>query len=193
MTEIALRCDGCGQAASAAHVARRLQRLEWATRYRPLHVGALLLGAVAPRDDAEFLYAPEGKFAGEAQRVLQATGVSASGKSPDAVLAEFQRCGFLLAHVLECPLEETNSGKVRELIEFCLPATLARIRRSLKPKRLALVSGAMAFAVARFQSANLSCALVLDDGKPFSLDADPPEDVVERLQQAITASSVVGR
>ncbi len=80
MTEIALRCDGCGQTASPAHVAQRLQRLEWTTRYRPVHIGALLLGAIAPREDAEFLYAPEGKFAGEAKRVLQATGVSTSGK-----------------------------------------------------------------------------------------------------------------
>ena len=193
MTEIALRCDGCGQTASPAHVAQRLQRLEWTTRYRPVHIGALLLGAIAPREDAEFLYAPEGKFAGEAKRVLQATGVSTSGKSGDAVLAEFQRGGFLLAHVLECPLEETNSVKVQELIEFCLPATLARIRRSLKPRKLALVSGELAFAVARFQSANLNGALVLDDGKPFALDRDGPEDGAERLHGALAASSVVGR
>ncbi len=193
MSEIALRCDGCGQAASAAHVAQRLQRLEWTTRYRPVHVGVLLLGAVAPRGDAKFLYAPEGEFAGEAQRVLQATGLSASGKSPDTVLAEFQRGGFLLAHVLECPLEETNSGKVQELIELCLPATLARIRRSLKPKRVALISRELAFTVARFQSANLNCALVLDDGKPFALDGDASDDAAERLHQTIIASSAVGR
>ncbi len=193
MTEIALRCDGCGQTASPAHVAQRLQRLEWTTRYRPVHIGALLLGAIAPREDAEFLYAPEGKFAGEAKRVLQATGVSTSGKSGDAVLAEFQRGGFLLAHVLECPLEETNSVKVQELIEFCLPATLARIRRSLKPRKLALVSGELAFAVARFQSANLNCALVLDDGKPFTLGGDASDDAAERLRQTITASGAVGR
>ncbi len=193
MTEIAIRCDGCGQTASPAHVAQRLQRLEWTTRYRPVHIGALLLGAIAPREDAEFLYAPEGKFAGEAKRVLQATGVSTSGKSGDAVLAEFQRGGFLLAHVLECPLEETNSVKVQELIEFCLPATLARIRRSLKPRKLALVSGELAFAVARFQSANLNCALVLDDGKPFTLGGGASDDAAERLRQTITASGAVGR
>jgi len=192
MTEIALRCDGCGQTASPAHVAQRLQRLEWTTRYRPVHIGALLLGAIAPREDAEFLYAPEGKFAGEAKRVLQATGVSTSGKSGDAVLAEFQRGGFLLAHVLECPLEEINSGKVPELIEFCLPATLGRIRRSLKPRKLGLISGELAFTVARFQSANLNCALVLDDGKPFTLGGDASDDAAERLRQTITASGAVG-
>jgi hypothetical protein len=188
-----LRCDGCGQPASPEHIARRLQRLEWTTRYRPVHIGALLLGAVAPREDAEFLYSPEGRFAGEAWMVLRATGVNASGKSAEAVLSEFQRGGFLLAHVLECPLEETNSGKVRDLVESCLPATLARIRRSLKPKKLALVSRDLAIAVARFQFPSLNCALVLDAGKPFALDGDAPEDAAEGLRQTVTPSSAVGR
>ena len=193
MTQTHLRCDGCGQAASAEHVARRLQRLEWTSRYRPIHIGALLLGAVAPRDDADFLYSPEGKFAGEAKLVLQAAGLDAAGKSADAVLSEFQRGGFLLTHVLECPLEETNSGRVQELISLCLPATLARIRRSLKPKKLALISGELTFPVARFQSADLNCALVLDDGKAFALGGDGSEDAAERLRQTVTASSAAGR
>jgi len=37
-----LPCDGCGQPASAEHIARRLQRLEWATRFRPIHIQAPL-------------------------------------------------------------------------------------------------------------------------------------------------------
>jgi hypothetical protein len=193
MNGTALRCDGCGQAASAEHVARRLQRLEWTSRYRPIHIGALLLGAVAPRDDADFLYSPEGKFAGEAKLVLQAAGLDAAGKSADAVLSEFQRGGFLLAHVLECPLEETNSGRVQELISLCLPAMFVRIRRSLKPKKLALISGEVTLPVARFQSADLNCALVLDNGKAFTLGGDGSEDAAERLRQTVTASSAAGR
>ena len=51
-------CDGCGQPASSEHTARRLQRLEWATRYRPIHLHTLLLGAISPADDANFLYWP---------------------------------------------------------------------------------------------------------------------------------------
>jgi len=43
-----LPCDGCGQPASAEHIARRLQRLEWATRFRPIHIQALLLAAFRP-------------------------------------------------------------------------------------------------------------------------------------------------
>jgi hypothetical protein len=170
-----------------------LQRLEWTTRYRPVHIGTLLLGAVAPRDDGEFLYATAGRFAGEAELVLEASGVSAEGKSGDAVLSEFQRGGFFLAHVLECPLEESNSGRVQELIASCLPATLARIRRSLKPKRVALISEELTFAVARFQSANLNSVLVLDHGKPFGLDGDAPRDDVARLRQTIAVASVAGR
>src|SRR5207249_10650226 len=42
-----LPCDGCGQAASAEHIARRLRRLEWATRFRPVHIHTLLRGGVA--------------------------------------------------------------------------------------------------------------------------------------------------
>src|SRR5207253_8014232 len=51
---ITLVCDGCGQAATAEHIARRLQRLEWTTRYRPVHIHALLLGAFSPLRDEEF-------------------------------------------------------------------------------------------------------------------------------------------
>jgi hypothetical protein len=193
MTSAELRCDGCGQGASPAHVARRLQRLEWTSRYRPVHIGTLLLGAVAPRDDSDFLYAAEGKFAGEAKLVLEATGVSAGEKSAEVVFSEFQRGGFLLAHVLECPLEESNPGSLQELILSCLPATLARVRRSLKPKRVALISRELAFVVANLQSADLNSALALDSGKPFALDGSDPQGAVQRLRGIITASSVAGR
>jgi hypothetical protein len=193
MTPADLRCDGCGQSASPAHVAQRLQRLEWTTRYRPIHIGTLLLGPVAPREDAEFLYAPGGTFAGEAKQVLQAAGVMAEGKPADQVLSEFQRGGFLLAYVLDCPLEEANSGTVRELVASCLPATLTRIRRSLKPKKLVLISRSLEFAVTNFQSAGLNCALVLDDGKPFALDGENSDASVERLRRAITGVSVASR
>lgn len=193
MPPTVLRCDGCGQEASPEHVARRFQRLEWTTRHRPIHVGTLLLAAVAPREDADCLYSPKGKFAGETKVVLEAAGVSAEGKSVDAVLSEFQRGGFLLAHVLECSLEESNSGLLQELLESFLPTTLTRIRRSLKPKRLALISEELAFAIPGFQSADLNCALVLDGGKPFALAGEASKDAAERLRRTITAASVAGR
>src|SRR5215467_8497277 len=72
--EMELCCDGCGQMGSPEHIARRLRRLEWATRYRPVHIQTLLLAGIAPGEDAEFLYAPGGEFHGEAELLLRAVG-----------------------------------------------------------------------------------------------------------------------
>src|SRR5260221_13503570 len=98
-----LPCDGCGQLASAEHIARRLQRLEWATRFRPTHIQALLLAASAPDADSEFLYSPEAPFTGLAGDLLSALSISTAGKSNDEVLADFQKRGLFLVNLLECP------------------------------------------------------------------------------------------
>ena len=142
MSRIDVRCDGCGQPASPEHIARRLQRLEWATRYRPIHIAALLLGDVAPSSDLDFLYAPAGEFSGEAALVLRRHGIETVGKSRETVLAEFQRGGFFLAHLLECPLErsEADGAVVAGLLEQRLASVIARIRRSLKPKKVIAIS-----------------------------------------------------
>ena len=84
-----LLCDGCGQTAPAEHIARRLKRLEWTTRYRPVHIQTLLLGAFSPMDERDFLYAPGGEFRGEAALLLDAVGISTAGKTAEAVHAEF--------------------------------------------------------------------------------------------------------
>src|SRR2546426_11054310 len=129
----ALVCDGCGQAASAEHVARRLKRLEWTTRYRPVHINTLILGAFSPRDEKDFLYAPGGEFHGEAALLLAALGISTAGKAAEAENAEFQTAGFFLTHILECPLE--GGGSLQTALERRLAAVGARGRRSTKPRR----------------------------------------------------------
>src|SRR5258708_6661891 len=101
----ALVCDGCGQTATTEHISRRLQRLEWTTRYRPVHINTLLLGAFSPQDEKDFLYGPGGEFHGEAAHVLDAARISIARKAAEVVHAEFQRAGFFLTHVLECPLD----------------------------------------------------------------------------------------
>jgi len=182
-----MRCDGCGQPASPEHIARRLQRLEWTTRYRPVHIGTLLLGAVAPQSDSDFIYSPAGPWGGEAKTLLAAAGLALEGKSAEATLAEFQRRGFLLTHVLECPLEDGERGRVHELIAKRFPAALARIRRSLKPKRLAPISRALEQFLPALTSGELPCAILLDHGGPFDLDADAPSEAAGRLRQAVAA------
>lgn len=185
-----LPCDGCGQPASPAHIARRLQRLEWATRYRPVHIGAILLGGISPLADGDFLYA--GKFEGEARRLLEVAGISSAGKSPEIVLSEFQRSGFFLTHVLECPLETGQPGdpSCEALLERCASQVLTRIRRSLKPKRVVLISELLAPLVGRFSSAEMNCPVLLDGGKPFGLDSSGISAAAQHLREALGAPAV---
>jgi hypothetical protein len=183
---IVLPCDGCGQAASTEHFARRLKRLEWTTRYRPVHINTLLLGDVLPGEEKDSVYSPNGEFSGEAAFVLQAAGISATGKTAETVHAEFQRGGFFLTHVLECPMERESGAEFVSLLQRQLPAVLTRIRRSLKPKRLVLISGALENLQRKIVEAELGCVILLDREKPFSLDAGDG-GVAARLQVALAA------
>jgi hypothetical protein len=182
-----LACDGCGQSASPEHIARRLQRLEWSTRYRPVHIGAILLGGVSPRDDADFLYS--GKFEGGARWLLDAVGISREGKSPETVLSEFQRGGFFLTYVLECPLEDSRPGDstCEALLQRRASPVLTRIRRSLKPKRVLLISELLAPLTARFSSTETGCPVLLDGGKPFGLDTSGISVAAQHLREALGA------
>jgi hypothetical protein len=189
MNKTDLLCDGCGQAASPEHIARRLQRLEWTTRFRPVHIATLLLGAVAPQRDSEFIYSPAGAWEGEAKFLLDAAGLSLEGKPVQATLAEFQRGGFFLTHVLECPVEDGGAGSAEQLIGNRLPAVLSRIRRSLKPKRLIPISSALAQFLPVLTAGDLPCAILLDQEKAFALDANAPSEAAGRLREALTTRS----
>src|ERR1700676_1285930 len=92
-------CDGCGQPASPEHTARRLQLLEWATRYRPIHLHTLLLGATSPLVQAQFLYSPDVGHSGEAANLFAAAGMDTQNRSVDALHPEFQRRGLFLTHI----------------------------------------------------------------------------------------------
>jgi hypothetical protein len=190
-SSIGLPCDGCGQIASAEHIARRLQRLEWTTRYRPVHIHTLFLGSASPQKQEGFLYSPNGEFQGEAATLLEAAGVSTTGKTAEAVHAEFQRAGFFLTHVLECPIEnESGPAQVLpSLMEQRLTAVAVRIRRSLKPKRLVLISRSLESILEKFVALQLGCPLVLDDGKPFALDGSDTQKAATRLRGAVGASA----
>jgi hypothetical protein len=153
-----LPCDGCGQLASAEHLTRRLQRLEWATRFRPIHLQALLLSAAGPESDAEFLYHPETQFAGMSGQILSALGITTAGKSSEEVQSEFQKRGLVLASVLECPVElDAGASAITELLGRHLPVALTRIRRSLKPKRVLIVSPDLRAYLPQLSDSALAC------------------------------------
>jgi len=187
---ITLVCDGCGQAATAEHITRRLQRLEWTTRCRPVHIHTLLLGAFSPLRDEEFLYRSDGEFRGEAAQILEAVGISPAGKTRDAVHAEFQRAGFFLTHVSECPLEDERNlkGGIQAALKKRLAAVATRIRRSLKPKRVMAITEELAVVLDDIVAMDLGCPVLLDHGKPFLLESGPGENGAARLREALAAA-----
>jgi hypothetical protein len=189
MSQAGLRCDGCGQIASSGHIAQRLQRLEWSTRYRPVHIGTLLLGAVAPLHDSDFIYSPTGAWEGEAKVLLAVAGVMTAGKAAEVALSEFQRGGFFLTYVLECPSEDSAEDNVQQLLGSRLTAVMARIRRSLQPKRLVPVSQALERFLPALRSGHLSCAILLDQGKPFVVEVGTAAESTSRLREALTSQS----
>lgn len=186
------RCDGCGQLASAEHVARRLRRLEWATRYRPVHIQALLLGAVAPRENADYLYSPGGEFRGEAAHLLYAVGIPAAGKSAEKIQTEFQGAGLFLAHILECPLENEHNATAdaADLLREHLPSVASRIRRSLKPKHVMLVTEMPPEVVEDILARDLGCEVLLNDGNPFALAPSAEEGEISRFRAALNSGAM---
>ena len=182
-----LTCDGCGQPASSSHLARRFERLEWTTRYRPVHIATVLRGAVSPARDADFLYSPGDEVGGEAGRVLEAAPISRIGKSRDATLVEFQRRGLFLTYVLECPLEPGNGSAVQNLLNARLAATAARIRRSFRPARVVPISRLLEPLLhVPDGRIDLGCSLVTNGGKTFSLDDEGPDVAIADLRRMLS-------
>ena len=155
-TPIGMRCDGCGQTAAREHIERRLRRLEWATRYRPLHIQTLLLGAIAPVEDGDFLYSPGVEFHGEVALLVRTARIDSEGRSAEAVRGELQRTGYFLVYVLECPLE-TAAIDLTSLLRQRLPSLASRIRRSLKPKCVTLVTETLRLLEEDMLSLGLGC------------------------------------
>jgi hypothetical protein len=190
---IHLPCDGCGQLASAEHIARRLQHLEWATRFRPIHIQALLLAASAPDADAEFLYSPEAAFAGLAGDLLSALSISTAGKSNEEILADFQKRGLFLAYLLECPIATgTRPAEAIDLLDRHLPQAVARVRRSLKPKRALVLSQVLQPFLRQLTEPALGCPVVYTPLAASASAVPPSPDEIAAFLAALPALAAQG-
>ena len=115
-------CDGCGAPADEAHIRQRIERLEMATRFRPIHIQTLLLADAPTSRIEDYFYRPlsEGESRSADAREFFVEMMKAAGIAPDAAaneeaaLAEFQRRGFYLAHAVECPV--ATPGELNERI-----------------------------------------------------------------------------
>jgi len=163
MPQETMICDGCGQPADSEHLARRLKRLENMTRYRPIHVQTLFLGAASPQFDEDYLYLACREFRGEGRDLLRALSIETEGRSVESALTEFQRRGCLLCYVLECPVDGPSLGA---LLEARMEATAARIRRSLKAKSLFVLGPELERFAARLEAKTVGAeSVVMEAGK----------------------------
>jgi hypothetical protein len=184
-----LVCDGCGQPASLEHIARRLQRLEGATRYRPIHINTVLLGAAPPMRDAEYFYSTECQFSGEAKLLAEVAGLTALDRPTEQLHAAFQRVGFFAIHVLECPFGGGAGKSLTDLLATRLPVAITRIRRSLRPKRVALVSSLLDPFVSQLGTELAGCKVTANAGKAFALDQADAESVATLLRAALAEAA----
>ena len=179
-----LYCDGCGLPAISSHLRRRYERIEFATKYRPIHIQVLLLNDAPPPLIEDFFYRPgsaEGERSGY-HRIFFQELMGARAVFPwtkwsleEEALAEFQRRGFFLADICECPLEEFASAAGDHSKTFVRPAhirkfaptVVKRIQHSYKPKKIVLIGADSAEVIPALEQAGMAGQLVLENGRPI--------------------------
>jgi hypothetical protein len=179
-------CDGCGAQVDDPHIRQRIERLELATRFRPVHISVLLIDAAPPACFEDYFYrgSTKGSERSPASRayfdaLVRCAGVThAAQANKESALAEFQRHGLFLIGAIECALEHHPGPQ--KAVEHAGPALLRRVKISYKPKSIALLSAATQPLVSIFQDNGWGAQLILNDGKPFA-----GADLDERLAKAI--------
>ena len=163
-------CDSCGLPATPDHIRDRLARLEFATRYRPVHISTLLVCAAAPQRAEDELYSWERQSASPDVREYHQSLLASAGVSPDKTpaeqLAEFQHLGFYLARLVECPLAAAEPPA--DLAHRHGPTLIKRIQLSYKPRRIALLDPVPQGLADLLASAGLHDALI-NSGKGIAI------------------------
>ncbi|MCU1342057.1 MAG: hypothetical protein JWN92_1480 [Candidatus Acidoferrum typicum] len=157
-------CDGCGLPASPAHIAMRVQSLELATRFRPIHIDVLFVALEPrPRLEDDFYRPPELRdffdpFLSSLNILSEVgkQGTEANGHEADVSrLLEFQRRGYYLTYLSECPVAPEDANVARECISRLAATLVKRIRFNYKPKHIALVGTNLNPLIEVFQQAGM--------------------------------------
>lgn len=199
-------CDSCGRPADPHHIRERIERLELATRFRPVHIRVLLIDATPPIRPEDYFYRAAhdrsanqsvGPVRFESARAYFDRLVNCAGSqqlsgmaNEEAALAEFQRQGLFLAYAVECPVE--NLSGLSSILKQALPNMLKRVQLSYKPKFIVLLSRDLGELVPALQSA-WGDRLILDGASPFAIgepetagaSAGQSSNVHDRLAEAI--------
>jgi len=135
-------CDGCGQTVPPEHWRRRIERLQWASRFRPVHIRQLVICEAPPENPADELYLPAtGADAPGPTHWLVEAFLEAYGLPPavsrEVLLKTLQHHGIFVAEAVECPVEPSVRDRLlveRERILY------ERIRFSYRPRHLLLLT-----------------------------------------------------
>ena len=190
-------CDACGAPADHQHLRERIERLEWATRFRPVHIHVLLIAWAPPARLQDYFYRPAGDRSPRSHeslaffdQLLKAAGSALnSHSSEEAALAEFQRRGLFLSYLLECPLETSHPAVAATTAAASLfPTLLKRIRFSYRPKVVALISEETRLLIPLLQQAGWRDRLILDSGLPFQMETGASARATENLGTRLAAA-----
>jgi hypothetical protein len=194
----AIVCDGCGLPASAEHVAQRLERLELATRFRPIHINILFV-TLAPTERLEDdFYRPPGsrRFFDSFLTALDiSTGAGGTG-SDTAGLLEFQRRGYYFTCLSECPVTPrpaADSDADRSIAQECIrrvaPTLVKRIRFNYKPRYVALLGTDLHPLIEILQLSGMGPLLLLDRGRPLTLPRIDDPSSLELFRRTVMAET----
>jgi hypothetical protein len=179
-------CDGCGRPASPDHISQRVARLELATRFRPVHMNVLFVGlAPMTRLEDDFYGPPQSRdyfdSLMEALEISPQPGAVSSEMNPAKVdgakLIDFQRRGFYMSFLSECPIPDSIAN-ITEAVLSLAPALIRRIRFNYKPKHIVLLGKGLESIAGILTNSDLGVFLSQQAGKPLLLPI--PSDLSAR-------------
>ena len=179
-------CDGCGLPASPEHIAERVRRLELCTQFRPIHIGILFIALAPPLVAQDDFYSPAGskEFVVPLLEALEIP--SSAEKSPR--LAEFQRRGYYLTYLCECPLAEKTEPVAATIDRLC-PTLIRRIRFNYRPKQVAPMGQELSPLVEAFRNARIGPLVTLDHGLVLPTPRIGPGQWMELFRRSVTAAA----
>jgi hypothetical protein len=165
-------CEGCGTKTDEAHVARRLQRIDLAARYRPVQVKVLFLDSAPPSRLEDFFYSAATNRSARSvasrsyfDQLGKAMGPVLMASTEEGILAEFRRRGFFLSYAVECPFE--NDAELQLALRRLAPTALKRVQYSLKPNYVVPLSSPTKELIRLFGLIGWGDHLILDNAGPF--------------------------
>jgi hypothetical protein len=191
-----LACDGCGLPASPGHIAERVHRLEQSTQFRPVHIGTLFIALAPPAHTADDFYAParSKEFFGPFLEALEISPAEISASEGDARandlarLVEFQRRGFFLAYLSECPLPEKKETAEQSILRLG-PTLVRRIKFNYRPKQIALLGPELSPLVELLKGQGLGPVLTGDRGQALPLPGTGTKEWMQLFRRSVTAGA----